>query len=717
MSGFATLLRNRDGILVNRSIANKNHIRSHLIQLPETDVKMVESLVDPADKQNVPKAVALIQLINKLQTLDTAAYTPSQADEHETLTAIGTIFSSFADPFIDVNLSLTEQLISLSKYSHAIFALYAKHSTDFMTSPLYADSQAIVKDIFFCVAKQQTLDPTADFYIILCGTDRLEIDFCLARTQSHHRNFDMLDLANKLATSTLIDSVYLRNPGLDAGSRRLKTSGAIGVDHVNPKSWKGDVSVGRVSLQVCWEEGRKQAVALISSIYPEDPALDFDALFEHPCHDLLRPEGRYIGVSNEFDPSLVDDSSEVPGPTSGNARRPLVSTAVTEEPPDSDVDDGGGCGPPDEGGGDDDGSDGESEVVHEDGCSDEEDGGLEELLPDSADEPLDGFRTKPEEWLEIDGLQYHKGSLISQHLKANRSKKVVERTLRVRGLTIDDLRKHPPAPSIGEDNFQVGDLAAALVWTGTAVCLVIFQATAIRKDRSTQHIISAETLAKQDSGYRVEGQVLHLVQSRPDLWAWLPHRFLKVSKPKKGSPPVKSGIRDFTITVQGPLCYRLSQDITPTSQALPTLSLGSGPSRTWTFDDSHLRDLVEHIWTEFVPNDVHPNEIPDKVETLPRVWDSPEFPYKDLSGERLHSRLAVGADTHNALRKEHVYRGPRWAHTAQCSRPQYHARMPSLWQQNEAKTASGSYRTAHPFPFTGDERKHHAKGLYVGSVV
>ena len=61
-------------ILVNRSVANKNHIRSHLIQLPELDAKMIESLVDPVDKQNVPKAVALIQLINKLKTLDTADY-------------------------------------------------------------------------------------------------------------------------------------------------------------------------------------------------------------------------------------------------------------------------------------------------------------------------------------------------------------------------------------------------------------------------------------------------------------------------------------------------------------------------------------------------------------------------------------------------------------------------------------------------------------------
>ena len=132
-------------------------------------------------------------------------------------------------------MSLAEQLTSLLKYTHVAFVLYGKHATSFTTSQLYADSQAVVKDIFFCVAKQQVLDPTAKFHIILCRTDRLKINFCLAQTQTHHRNFNILDLSNKLATSSLIDLALLRNPHLNAGSRRLKTSGAVGVDHVNPK--------------------------------------------------------------------------------------------------------------------------------------------------------------------------------------------------------------------------------------------------------------------------------------------------------------------------------------------------------------------------------------------------------------------------------------------------------------------------------------------------
>ncbi|KAF9779440.1 hypothetical protein BJ322DRAFT_1113248 [Thelephora terrestris] len=266
---FATLLRAREGILIDKSIVNKNHLLSHLIKLPYIDPSSVEALIDPADKQNVPKAVTLIQSLDQLKSLDITKYNPSQTNEHNSLIAVGKVFSSFMNPFTDINMSLSDQLTSLSKYAHTTSIIYSKHSTDFMTSALYADSQAVVKDIYFCVAKQKILDPQADFYIIHCGTDRLEMDFCLARTQTHHRNFDILDLTGKLATSSLIDAIYARNPELDAGSRRLNISHSVGIDHVNPKSWIGDVGVDKVSLQLCWEEGRKQAINLLSSIYLE----------------------------------------------------------------------------------------------------------------------------------------------------------------------------------------------------------------------------------------------------------------------------------------------------------------------------------------------------------------------------------------------------------------------------------------------------------------
>jgi hypothetical protein len=598
---------------------NKNHLRAHLVRLPHIDPSSVESLVDPTDKQNVPKAVTLIQSLDQLKSLDINDYSPSQTNEHRSLVAVGEIFSSFANPFITVTMTLSDQLTSLSKYAHAAFAVYSKHSTDFMTSALYADSQAVVKDIYFCIAKQKLLNPQAEFHIIHCGTDRLETDFCLARTQSHHRNFDILDLANKLATSTLIDAIYARNPTLDAGSRRLKVTGAVGIDHLNPKSWRGDVSVDRVSLQLCWEEGRNQASSLISSLYPGDPMADFSITLHSADHDLLRPSGRYVGFSNEADLSVEVDQS---GTQMAVIPHPDVPRSIAGAP--DNLEDGSD----DED--DRDGGDGDR------GGADGDEGGmdLEDLLPDSADEPLNNPNRSAEDWLEIDGQRYLKASLVSRHLKANRSKKVVERTLRVRGLTLDDLRKRPPETPIDPsgDNFQVGDLAATLVRTESYVCLIIFQAIGIRKDQRTQHILKTNTLRDPKEEYSVQGEVLRIVQVSPEIWAWPPHDFLKVSKPKK-SAQAKSAVRDFTLSVPGSLCYRVNPEICPIPRQLrspdPLDPTPPSEMRTWSFHADDLLDLLKLAWSDFRPD--NDQDLNDKVELLPQVWSSEGFPYADES--------------------------------------------------------------------------------------
>lgn len=55
----------------------------------------------------------------------------------------------------------------------------------FVTSALYADSQAIVKNIIITIARMQTLDSTLDYHILFEGTDRLEGVFSHVRTQDH----------------------------------------------------------------------------------------------------------------------------------------------------------------------------------------------------------------------------------------------------------------------------------------------------------------------------------------------------------------------------------------------------------------------------------------------------------------------------------------------------------------------------------------------------
>ncbi|KAJ7705158.1 hypothetical protein B0H14DRAFT_2310509, partial [Mycena olivaceomarginata] len=133
--------------------------------------------------------------------------------------------------------------------------LQIKHGSSCLTGPLYSDSQAVVKNIVFTIAEMQLISPDLEFYIILEGTDRLEVVFSDCRTQDHASNFDIEQLAGKLAVGALIHAAFQRNPDLDRGHRRLSLTGALGIDHVNPKSWLGKVRVGDVDLKKEWEAG------------------------------------------------------------------------------------------------------------------------------------------------------------------------------------------------------------------------------------------------------------------------------------------------------------------------------------------------------------------------------------------------------------------------------------------------------------------------------
>ncbi|KAF9031794.1 hypothetical protein BDZ89DRAFT_1131632 [Hymenopellis radicata] len=63
---------------------------------------------------------------------------------------------------------------------------------------MYADAQTEVKNIFITLAKLALDDPNFVYNIILEGTDHLEGLLSNMRTQDHNRNFDSLQLAQKL---------------------------------------------------------------------------------------------------------------------------------------------------------------------------------------------------------------------------------------------------------------------------------------------------------------------------------------------------------------------------------------------------------------------------------------------------------------------------------------------------------------------------------------
>ncbi|KAF8126233.1 hypothetical protein K438DRAFT_1508813, partial [Mycena galopus ATCC 62051] len=175
--------------------------------------EQAKQLLDPSDKQNVPKAVSLIQRLYSLENLPPPP-NPVEFQTRKAITFFARVLSFFAFPFIKVEMSLSQQVESLATYAFLAAALQLRHGTGCMTGPIYSDSQAVVKNIIFVIAEMQLLDPDLKFYITLEGTDRLEVVFSDCRTQDHARNFDIEQLAGKLAVGALIHAAFQRNPEL-----------------------------------------------------------------------------------------------------------------------------------------------------------------------------------------------------------------------------------------------------------------------------------------------------------------------------------------------------------------------------------------------------------------------------------------------------------------------------------------------------------------------
>jgi hypothetical protein len=112
---------------------------------------MANELMNPHDKQNVPKAVRLFDNLLKIEDLE-HSLNPTEVHHNLNIKFMGILFSKFIRPFTYINMSLSDQIVSLGTYAHLVAALYLKYEGKFMNSALYADSQAIVKNIIFQVA-------------------------------------------------------------------------------------------------------------------------------------------------------------------------------------------------------------------------------------------------------------------------------------------------------------------------------------------------------------------------------------------------------------------------------------------------------------------------------------------------------------------------------------------------------------------------------------
>ncbi|KAJ7678654.1 hypothetical protein B0H17DRAFT_844074, partial [Mycena rosella] len=315
---ICTCLRSQAGIILNNGrLINPAMLARYLIRLPQQTSDTVHKLLFPDDPQDVPRAIELMQAAIDLGNLDYGTIDADTCADVDALRLLGAVIKSLLEPFINTKMSLTEQFTSLSTFAHLSFSLFRVSRTDYMSNQLYGDSQTMIKNAIFCLAKQQQLDPTDPFYLFETGDDPLERLFGKMRMDGGHNSaMNYSQAIDRLGHACDLQGAFMRNPYLEQGERRLSMSRSEGVDHLTMKSWTGDLVAGHCSLPATWAAGRDIAIEILSKT-PIDPAeYDYDKIFAYEEHDDEDPDlrvdmlrvfgqGIYPGVDDLVDRSAI----------------------------------------------------------------------------------------------------------------------------------------------------------------------------------------------------------------------------------------------------------------------------------------------------------------------------------------------------------------------------------------------------------------------------
>ncbi|TDL20789.1 hypothetical protein BD410DRAFT_870927 [Rickenella mellea] len=612
-----TLLRTPEGFLIKDSIINRSTLTKHLMRIPGMTMEKTTALLDPADHQNVPKAVRLLTAVASLRNLPTDTLNPTERKQHEALVVLGHLLDALVQPFVKVQLTLTQQVTNLSKYAHLAFILFRRHGTSFMTGQLYTDTQSMIKNAIFTIAKQQLLDCGQPLHLCQLGDDRLEQVFSETRCQTHQRNYDILELAHKL--STVVDTCHILEeyPEWDRGHRRLKLRDADGVDHVNPASWEGNVTSGEVSLSNAWLSGRRMAEDVFRQAGMD---ADFDAVFKISGVDMLHPngDGKYpgIGTHAEKDRS-VEDSGDKPDDDPHHVQGNDNTTAATDSDSETIADE-------------------DPTEVH-----------FEDLLPDPGDD-----EQKHKDYIETTDGTFHKASLARYLFGSKNEHKSTDRKFRIRTFTREFRREEPK--TIGPAAFQVGDIAGILVHSGDVVTLALLEVTAIECKGKRVTEIDHHEYHLPASDINVTGNLLCMDAPEEDNQPWLwSGEFIRIRPvPKSGQQaaaatnPTNSDselqVTRKTLTIKSSSLFTvpLNPDITtvPPKPSLPSpLSNNNAEtaesdrlhgSVTWSINGETLQLVSDTLWS--ISETLSAEQ---RTSSIPRCAHSDVFPYKTSKGK------------------------------------------------------------------------------------
>ncbi|QRV87004.1 hypothetical protein RhiJN_15022 [Ceratobasidium sp. AG-Ba] len=577
---LASALRSHSGLLVNGAHITPRMLVRYLRSLEELPESRILSLFNGTDPQNVPKASALLSYLYQASQLPSIA----SATENKPFVLLGEVLGSFVRPFTIPTMTLDEQITSLAKCGHLIFALYRIDGAKFLPGQLVYDIQTSIKNAVFCVAKTQLVDPTLPFYLLQTGTDRLKNRFGTYRTTTSNRNGDLQQMCDRAAGAQHIDEIFSLHPSWNRTPYRLSLDGKSGVDHTNPASWVGDVIVGNVDLRSSWLCGQAQAARILSRAgvpFEFDPSA---LQSESSTIDLMRPTGSYPGIQV--------DTLEL-------NLRPVSLAELTDDVSPADTDPAAGS----------------IDLATNDTPTHSESGALEHdinaIFPSAAELPSPG--TSKRGWLQVDDTWVPLESAARYLFTPGGGAKSADRLRRICGYT-RYLRSEAQSDTVLGDFLHVSDLVGTFLSVNHQLVLAIARVSHIAaKDGRSLEAISEDEF--HTPGITLSGQVLELCNTG-DTWYWT-QRYDSVSDSTSSTHRKRHIGFDFDARFCRPVN--------------PVLIERQG-EQVWSFDHTQMEVLMDELWR--ICGGLSPKD------NIPTCEPSATFPYHTSSNQNILYHLA-----------------------------------------------------------------------------
>ncbi|THU94060.1 hypothetical protein K435DRAFT_669146, partial [Dendrothele bispora CBS 962.96] len=568
---ICTLLCSNEGMYIDTTKIDKNLLSRWFERIEDHDWsdQTIYALLNPADAQNVPRAIKLIQVIIKLRQIETFDFTPAEERIHSSLCILAEMLEALLMPFIEITLTLSDQLEYLSKFAHISCALYLIHTTNFMPNQLFGDLQAMVKNAFFTVAKTKVLDLERKVFICLLGDDVLEALFgCCRMIGGHSPNCSCDELPRRFSAAMRCSDIYHRHPDWEKKPDRLKFSRNRDFDHIRPNSWKGEVRAGSCNLETCWNSGKQKALETQKK-WGVSTNVSFEEMFSREGVDMLRPlGGKYVAISEEIDRSMAD----------------LVMPSH-EEVTGSGID-----------------------LMH------------------TRQAAISGLKLLEDEKAKVAPVL--SPSMQSMFLEfADRKKCPKTSAIRIffdESVDVGNGGSH-------DRLFHLHDLFATLIRVGPDLCLSICEATVIKCSTNSLDAVPLAELSLPASPFTVSGQILSLLpvpDNQVSRWIWNGNYSTFVSSKTKNSQP-QSIIRGTNLRITAPAYMLLpvsqQQTTIPVQELSESIQIHETLSSTWAFPSDTLSRFWDTLYSRLTSE--YGLSYFKSIQAIGKVTSDTGFPY------------------------------------------------------------------------------------------